>query len=319
MSEQPHQPRRPLLLRLVGLADWISIASGAIAIVIAIVIGVSDLFLFQVPSFIKDSQSLVVLLLGLLALGIGLERRIILEEARKNMERIQLEALARMMGLHNDIQGLERKLDRAVTLRRLMNEDEVFEEVKRLLANVDNNHHIRATSTISGDFASVATNRYVNAYAQRVQTAQAAQGMMYYYVVFGYVDGTHDNPPAFTKQRIETRRAAFKAAEIDDERLQLRRITANWPMDLLLIDDSLIIGFATRTGRTNISLGLSVTDSSFVRLVTDWYDHILWADAEKITWAGDQAQDAEPSILAEGSKVEPHNPRSNIRRHKNGA
>ncbi|HEX8600722.1 MAG TPA: hypothetical protein VF952_19670 [Chloroflexia bacterium] len=279
--------RSSRVLAAQRLADWFLIVTG----VVGFAIGSTDLFLnVDQLGFLKETQAIVLLLLGLLAFAVGLERRTTLEDARHNIERLQLNILAQVTGLGMEIANMQQTLVSSVAVRRLMDEDEVFEEIKRIVNAGEDNQHIRATGLNATGVGAVPiqatgfSRRYVAVYAQRVKEAQERRGSMTYRVVLTFAGGDATNPPPRTKTRITMRREIFAEQEINQNRLRLRYLMVSWPLDMLIIGDSVVVGFSTITGLTNITFGLRITDKALVGAITQWYDDALWDQAEPVTW-----------------------------------
>jgi hypothetical protein len=224
------------------LTNWTLIISGALGSVLGIV----DLVINSQTDFFK---SLTLLLLGLIALGLGLERLLTYKKLEKT-----LESLAG---------GI-----------RLESWDEIYGAAAQLAQSAQS--QIRATAFGQGKWAGPSS--YLKLITQIAKSREQSHGTFLYKVTFGY----DEKPDADRAKHILERLDTFREQKVS-HMLKLKHLDTKWVVDFLIIDDhSLIIAFPQFT-RQALRVGLKfVNQPKLVKPIADWYDEQIWAKASDV-------------------------------------
>jgi hypothetical protein len=287
-----------------ALRIWAQFAASLMLItgIVGVLIVIVDHYIHL--EFLKDPARIVLIVFSAQAAAMGIERLTAFEEARRDRDRAHQEAMERfqqlqeqIVGTDRDVGDIQRTLLTAISGRMLIDERVVYQEAKRLIEESDDNDIIRATSLTPGEERSGSAtmdveDRYLEGpIASRIKRAKERGGSMTYRDIIllrkediSKLDQEDAEPlVSYARERICTRQQIITEAGVSD-RLWLRHIGTSWPLDMLIVGDSMIIGFATLRRRTTMFMGIRITDSVFVPLVSQWYDDSLWQAAEDIPW-----------------------------------
>lgn len=247
---------------LKNVATWALVGIG----VVGVTIGVLDLFvqLDQLLPFLKRPQDILLIMIAFLAVGLGIERLAIIGELETEIRRTHSD----MVEAFNVVQ---QALVAAVPFRVLTSEKAIFEEANRIINACKDADVIRATGLTPGASThqedSAFQLRYLQTVAKRVKKARERGGSLSYRVVLG--SGSD------RQQSIQMRRDVFSTEGVLD-RMVIKSVDMTWPLELLLVGDSLIIGFVSLTGDLTFRVGVRVTNKDLIRHVSEWYDDFLW-------------------------------------------
>lgn len=228
------------------IANWLLILSGVFAGLISIADLVFDL---GGTNFVKTFPSITLLLLALVATGLGLEK---LVAYRK----------------------LQRVIERGVGGIRLDTWDEVYAAASGLVKLAKT--QVRATAFGQGKWAG--PDEYLELIAKTAKSRYERRANFLYKVVFGY----GEEPDPDRARHILHRREVFRKYQVL-HRLQIKHSVADWGLELLIVDDRhLIIAFSQLQGGT-LQAGIKFVDQpEIVGPVANWYDERVWGRSADI-------------------------------------
>lgn len=160
---------------------------------------------------------------------------------------------------------------------RVYNSDkEFYEDAMFLIKNCKNSDIIKATAlTLTAPYEKQEYRiQYFQTIAKRIKIAKEHSGSLLYRVVIG------KKQPSQAKNRVQTRQEFFSSENVTD-RLQTGLLNMEWPIDFLIIGDSVLVGFESCTCDLAYRVGFKVTDKHLTSSVSQWYDDVLWNKAEK--------------------------------------
>lgn len=202
----------------------------------------------------------MLVVVSLLALGLGIERS------------------AGFESLEQDLKRVESVLHSAVPFKVLVGEDLIFREAARAVQECGDSEVIRATGISPSPGASGTEKQYQREYllalVERIQRAKERGGSLSYRWVIADVGSER-------KRRILKRRVrAFTDKGILD-RFLVREFAHTWPMEMLIAGNVVVIGFSgLTTGALTFRVGVSTADSSFAWHMAQWYDDFLWTTSQ---------------------------------------
>ena len=219
------------------LMNWTLIISGAFGSALGIINLVSN----SQPDQIKSSS---LLLLGLIALGLGLERLITYKRFERTIE--------------NLAGGI-----------RLDSWDEIYVAASELVQSAK--FQIRATAFSQDKWAG--PTKYLELTAKKAKFLKNSKRDFLYKVVFGYTG----NPSSYFAKHILLRSNIFERYGVRDM-LRMKRIETKWGADFLIVDNhSLIIAFPQYKSQ-NLRVGIKfVNQPQLIEPITIWYDEQIWA------------------------------------------
>lgn len=268
------------------VTSWGLIATG----LLGVVIGVLDVFLeLDTVLPVKEPLAILVVLVSILALALGVERRATIEELGEDIRQTHSYTIGMLNYLTREITNVEQALVSTLSVRALTDERMVYGEAIQLVNAAKDSDTIRATSLGAGTSLSKSPpfDEYLLAVARRVKTSKERGGALTYRVVMGYGPTNGEVPPLKRQQAIRQRRQLFGAAGVLD-RLFIRSVDTSWSLDMLIVGDSMIVGFPTLSRETVVRLGLRISDKRFVGCVSQWFDDFLWDAASVETWTGEE-------------------------------
>ena len=287
---QSSQPTSKYSWRKIAdiIADWWLIATGAGGVIV----GILDLLGLDGIIPVNRSLSIIMTLVSALALALGIERRTTIENLKVDVKEARCDIIKALNGLVGEVDSVQQALVSAVSVRALTDEKMVYREASRLVNEADDSDIIRATSLGSPPDPpkSPPFDRYLLGVAKRIRASKERGGSLTYRIVMGYRPTNGSGPPLAKREGIRQRKEVFRAEGVLD-RLLIRSIDTTWSLDILLVGDSMIIGFPTLAGRRHIRLGLRITDKDFVGRVTQWFDDFLWDNARVETWVGEESME----------------------------
>lgn len=224
------------------LTNWTLIISGIFGSVLGIVELVTN---SQTDLF----KSVTLLLLGLIALGLGLERLITYKKLEKT-----LESMAGGIWLESW--------------------DEVYNAATQLVRLADS--QIRATAFGHGKWSG--PREYLRLITKIASFREQSHGTFLYKVVFGY----DDNPDPHRAKHIIERLDMFREEGVA-HMLEMKHLSTKWIVDFLIVDDhSLIIAFP-QLRRSALRAGLKFVDQpKLVGPIAEWYDEQIWEQAADV-------------------------------------
>ncbi len=224
------------------LTNWTLILTGALSSILSIV----ELVLQNTSIF----ESVTLMLLGLIAFGLGLERLV----SYKKIE-TTLENMAGGVWL-NDW-------------------SEVYEAASSLLKLTRS--QIRATAL--GQGKRTGPPKYIESIAEIAQSRKTHHQHFMYRVAIKFNESTtHDRA-----KRILSRQKVFQEYGVS-EMLEMKAIDTEVILDFLIIDDhSLIIAFPHNLRSLQLQSGIKfVNHPQIVKPIRDWFDEIVWSQASDI-------------------------------------
>jgi len=264
------ESRRDWRNTLNNVATWGLIGIG----LVGVVIGALDIFveLGQFLSFLKKPQDILLIMVASLALGLGIERLATMGELEAEIRRTHSD----MVEAFNAVQQV---LVTAVPFRVLTSEKAIFEEAIHIINVCKDSDIIRATgltpeALTQQQGSTVQFQSYLSTIAKRIKKAKEQGGSLSYRVVLG---SERDR-----QQSIQIRRDVCSSEGVLD-RLVIKSVEMTWPLEILLVGDSMIIGFVSLTGDLTFRVGVRVTNRDLIRHVSEWYDDFLWNAAKSET------------------------------------
>lgn len=271
---------------LSKITSWGLIVTG----IAGVVIGVLDVF-FELDGLllVKEPLAILVILVSVLALALGIERRATIEELGEDVRQTSSDTIRILSRLVSEVNAVQQALISTVSVRALLDDRMVYGEATRLVHAAKDSDAIRATSLGATTKAaeSLPFDEYLSAVAKRIKTSKERGGALTYRVVMGYGPTKNKEPPTQKQRAIRQRRQIFGAEGVLD-RLFIRSVETLWSLDVLIVGDSMIVGFPTLAQESIIRLGIRIADEDFVRSVSQWFDDFLWDAAREETWTGEE-------------------------------
>lgn len=191
-----------------------------------------------------------------------------------------------LVGIAHGIRSLLQVSSIRVTM--LVGPEKIFVEARRMVERCKGHEVIRATSITtawpgSEDSETKYVEEFLRALASRCSAAKKDGESLLYKTVLGFPAGTRGEPPEHKKLSIINRRKFFDNEGAGD-RLIMKYIETDWSLDVLIVGDSMIIGFPTLPRDRSLYLGLKIHNAEFVEHVAHWYDHCVLEGAQDLTW-----------------------------------
>lgn len=222
------------------ITNWVLLVLGAIAGILGIAETIFDLK--------WRLDELAITLLGLIAMGLGLERL-------STYKRVEL------------------AIERGANGIRLDTWEEVYGAATELVKTAK--AQVRATVFGQGEWAG--PDNYLKVIAKVAKSHHQAKRDFLYKAVFGY----KDKPDILRAKHILRRYSIFKETGVATSH-QMKHIETNWDLDMLIVDDRhLIIGFPQF--QRHIRTGIKFIDQpELVKPITEWFDQQLWEKASEV-------------------------------------
>jgi hypothetical protein len=228
------------------IANWILILSGVFAGLISIADLIFDL---EGTSLFKAFPSITLLLLALVATGLGLEK---LVAYRK----------------------LERVIERSAGGIRLDTWDEVYAAAFELVRSAKT--LVRATAFGRGKWAG--PDEYLELIAKTAKSRHESRANFLYKVVFGY----EEEPDPDRARHILHRREIFRRHQVS-HMLRMKHTFSSWGLDLLIVDDKHLIIAFPQVQAQSLGTGIKFVDQpAFVQPIAEWYDERVWERSSDI-------------------------------------
>jgi len=193
--------------------------------------------------------------IGVLLAGLGAERL-------GPMKTLMETQMATMAALKND--GRFRCLDTP---------GKIYREAMDMVMESSNHCDIKATdlwpSPLDENEDSNFT-AYVHALADKIKQATKEKGRVNYRLVYAR------DPKEFYKARLDHRRA-----QIADEHLPRRHVDNTFPLEVLIVGSSILIGFPDVDDWKPLKFAIAITDAKLAPLVGQWYDDLVFNKAKK--------------------------------------
>ena len=256
-----------------NLTAWILIFSG----LAGVIIGLLDIFIEIDKIFpsIKSTQEIMLMVLSIIALGLGIERFTIFNQ-------IHLEIKQSRIYLTNEVNELRKAILRKVPIRIFTNEKEIIDETLSLIKTCEDSDIIRATDisplTAQNEVISLYTsssNIYFLKLAKRIKKAKDKGGSLSYRIILG------EETPSVRERSINRRKDAFSSEGVLD-RLLIRAIDKSWPLEIIVLGNSIILAFTSFTGDLTFFAGIRITNKILTTRITQWFDDYLWNAAKNI-------------------------------------
>jgi len=155
----------------------------------------------------------------------------------------------------------------------LIGQRKIFDELIRLVNKCDDDDLIRATGLTPEP--KTTSQGYIHpewfeTVATRIKRAKENDRSLAYRVVLG------KETPDQHRKSIEVRQKVFSAVGVWD-RVSIRSVNMTWPMEMLIVGDSLFLGFVSSARDLPFRAGVMVTHKELTRNVSEWYDDFLWS------------------------------------------
>lgn len=184
----------------------------------------------------------------------------VIERTRKQIL-VGLNELAKGEG---EIKTAVSKID---TAEALLGAKDIEDAARNLIDLCDDSDTIKAT--IQSRDRDPLSEQYDKTLVGRVLRAKQNKGnMKYHLLVFG--------GPGSGAGSAEERRRLFQEADIG-ERLFIRRAKHQWPFEVLIGGDTMIIALVGDT----YEVAVQVTDPDFIERASEWYKDIEWGEADR--------------------------------------
>lgn len=144
----------------------------------------------------------------------------------------------------------------------LRTEEEVYAEAERMAGNARGDKPVLASS-LGSDSVRPQVERYLDKLASRIKVLRDRGSELQYMLV---VTGDH---------ALAARNQIFQKYGVE-KYLRATRFDASWAIDVLIVDDSMLIGFPSLGEREWTPIGVRITDAEFVGRVRRWFEtHLL--------------------------------------------
>jgi hypothetical protein len=154
----------------------------------------------------------------------------------------------------------------------LIGQERIFNELIRLVNECDDDDLIKATGLTPEPKAitEYAHPEWFETVARRIKKAKGNDRSLAYRVVLG------KESPDRRRKSIEERYQAFSAAGVLD-RLSIRSVNMTWPMEMLIVGNSVFLGFVSSARDLPFRAGIMVTHKELAGIISDWYNDFLWS------------------------------------------
>jgi len=222
--------------------------------------------------------------IGLLLVGLGVERLVSIQtlmEVMDALKQTQIDTMAEVKQTRTDTMA-EVKQTRTDTMAALKNDGrfrcldtpgKIYREALDMVMESSNHRDIKATDLWPSALEEKEDSNfiaYVRALADKIKQATREKGRVNYRLVYAR------DPNGFYKARLDHRRA-----QIADEHLMKRHVDNTFPLEVLIVGSSILIGFPDADVGKPLKFAIAISDAKLAPLVDQWYDDLVFNKAKK--------------------------------------